>query len=131
MTAIHEGVAFGVTTNKTANLQAEQSLAEAQERHQQICRELGKLAPAGEVVRDFRVEGWNRICSPVKGNIIVVTSTSAEGDDLGERVVFPTNAREAVDITIFDDLNVMGEQWRTERQQSKPNIHFGDTSRNL
>ena len=128
MTAIHEGVTPAVNSDEAV---VAPELTPEQQRFQHICTELGKMAPQDEVVRDFRVEGWNRICSPVMGNIIVATSSTEAGIDLTERVVHPTASRERIaDLTVFDDLNKLGAEWRAKQNIAAPvPLHFHDQGR--
>lgn len=82
-----------------------------QARREHIRKELGKWVPKGEVVVDYRIEGFSGAFSGVDGKIIVATSSSAEESDLGEKVIGPDKAWNAIDIDILVDLRSEAAAW--------------------
>lgn len=85
------------------------------ERHARICAELGKMAPLGSLVVDYRVEGRQSFCSPVRG--IIFATIEQSGLETGERVLQFSTAREAfIDpYELVDTLNAAADADRAGR----------------
>lgn len=120
MTAAHE---MNTSSHESEAVKHDDNSKSHEERRVVICAELGKMAPVGEVVVDYWVAG-PAYCSPVRGSIHV--RTRAQGDiELQGHTLHPSQSREAIDdVTIFDDLNKLADQWRKEHvPQENPVYH--------